>query len=311
MQTYVLRKLLFTLPVLLGVFTIVFLLIHLIPGDPVELILGEQALQANKATIRAELGLDKPLLTQYADTLQATLKGDLRKSFSNNTPVADLILKAFPYTLALAVIAVLLSLCLAIPLGIVSALKRNSLLDNTAMVAALLGVSVPTFWGGPLLIIIFSLKLNLLPVSGADDPLAFVLPALTLALGLTGITTRMVRGSMLEAMQADFIVTARAKGLPEWLVILKHGLRNALLSVITVVGLQFGALLSGAVITETIFGWPGIGRLLTQSIFMRDIPVIQGCILFIAAAYVVINLLTDILYGLVDPKIRDLYHENA
>ncbi len=304
MARYIVRRLLLLVPVLLGVSTLVFLLIHMIPGDPVEVMLGEQAQEADKAALRHALGLDAPLATQYVRFLKGVATGDLGESLRTHRPVIETLLARFPATLELTVAAMLIALSIALPLGIVAAVRQRRIADHLSMSFAMLGVSMPSFWLGPLLILLFSLEIGWFPVAGREQWGAVVLPALTLGTGMSAILTRMVRSSLLEVIRADFVRCARAKGLPEPRVILRHALANALIPVVTVVGLQFGALLAGSIITETIFAWPGVGRLTIQAIQTRDYPLVQGCILWIAMGYVAVNLAVDLLYAWIDPRIR-------
>ncbi|MEK7342053.1 MAG: nickel ABC transporter permease [Candidatus Binatota bacterium] len=283
--------------------TLVFFLIHLLPGDPVEIMLGETANSADKEALRQELGLDLPLGTQYLRFLTALVQGDLGRSLYQQDKVARLILIRFPATLELTLAAMGAALFIAFPLGVLAAVKKNSWVDRISLLFSLLGLALPSFWLGPLLMIIFSIELGWLPVSGRGGLIHLVLPSITLGMVMASILTRMIRSSLLETMHEDYIQTARAKGLNEWRVWLKHALRNSLLSVITIMGLQFGSLLAGSIITETIFTWPGIGRLTIQAIQTRDYPLVQGCILVISTCYLAVNFLTDILYHLVDPRI--------
>ncbi|MFQ5682804.1 MAG: nickel ABC transporter permease [Candidatus Binatia bacterium] len=303
MKRYFFKRLLLFVPTLLGVLTLVFFLIHLIPGDPVEVMLGETASHADKETLRREMGLDQPLGTQYHRFLTGLAIGDLGRSLYEQGRVADLILTRIPATLALTVAAMGIALAIAFPLGMIAAVKRRSWIDRFSLLFSLLGLSMPNFWLGPLLMIVFSIELGWLPVSGRGGLDHLILPALTLGMSMAAILIRMIRSSLLDVIHEDFIQAARAKGLSEWKVWSKHALRNSLLSVITVVGLQFGALLAGSIITETIFTWPGIGRLTIQAIQTRDYPLAQGCILVIAISYLLVNLITDMLYHLVDPRI--------
>ena len=254
--------------------------------------------------MRHDLGLDRPLLEQYRTYILGLLRGDLGTSFRNQQSVAQSIAARYPATIELAFAAILISLAFAIPAGVISAVKRGTLLDRAIGVVSLFGVSLPNFALGPLLILVFSIVLGLLPVSGRGGVLHLVLPALTLGGALAAVTTRMVRASMLEEIGQDYIRTARAKGLPERVVLFRHALRNSLLPVVTILGLQAGALLAGAIITETVFAWPGLGRLTVQAINARDYPLLQGCILTISLSYILINLLTDAIYSVVDPRIR-------
>jgi len=304
MPAYLIGRLGGALLVMFGVVSLVFLLIHLIPGDPVEVMLGESASAADRAELRAALRLDQPLPLQYRDYLAGLLQLDLGTSIHFRQPVADLLLERLPATGLLAAATLLVTLLLALPLGVIAAVRRNTIWDSTAMGFSMLGVSIPNFWLGPLLILVFSLWLGWFPVSGQSGFGSVVLPALTLGTGLTAVLSRMVRSSMLEVLGEDYIRTARAKGLPPCRVVLQHGLRNALLPVITLLGMQLGALLAGAVITETVFSWPGVGLLMIEAIQSRDYPVVQACVLLISLCYVIVNLLTDIAYGWVDPRIR-------
>ena len=304
MRSYLVRRLLLALPVVLGVATLVFLLIHLIPGDPVEIMLGESALPADRDALREALGLDRPILEQYGSFLWGLCRGDLGVSLQQRRPVTALIREHYPATLELTLAAMLISLLIALPAGILSGIRQYSVWDHSTMFLALLGVSMPNFWLGPLLIWVFSIQLGWFPVSGRGGLAHLLLPAFTLGASMAAIVARMTRSSVLEVLREDYVMTARAKGLPEARIILKHVLRNAMLPVLTVVGLQFGALLAGSIITETIFSWPGLGTLMVKAIQTRDYPVVQGCVLVIALSYVLVNLLTDLLYGVIDPRIR-------
>ncbi len=301
---YLMERLLWTLPILLGVMTLVFFLIHLIPGDPVELMLGEYALPADREQLREELGLNRPVAEQYLTFLGNTLTGDLGASLQERRPVAALIWERLPATVELMLGAMVVALGLALPLGILAALYHGGRLDRAASVFAVLGVATPNFWLGPLLIMAFSVQLDWLPVNERGGLEHLVLPAITLGTALAALLSRMTRASLLDVLGEDYIRTARAKGLRELHVVLLHALRNALIPVITVIGLQVGVLLSGAIITESIFDWPGIGTLLLEGIYQRDYPVVQGCVLFIATSYVLINLAADLLYGWADPRLR-------
>jgi len=297
------RLILFPITVL-AVCTVVFFLIHLVPGDPAALMLGESAQPGDVARLRAQLGLDKPLATQYLSYLKGLMTLDLGRSLWTKEPVLTRILDRYPATLRLAGAAVLFAVAFAIPAGILSAVKAHSLVDKATMLVAVLGVSIPNFFLGPLLIIIFSIKLDLLPVSGQDGILHLILPAVTLGLGMSAILVRVTRASLIEALSSEYVTAARARGLPEYKVVLKHALRNAITPVVTVLGLQAGALLTGTIITETIFSWQGIGYLTVKSIALRDYPQVQACVLVIAVTYVVVNLLTDIAYTVLDPRVR-------
>lgn len=304
MPAYLIQRLGGALLVMFGVVSLVFLLIHLIPGDPVEVMLGESASGADREALRDALGLNLPLSVQYLDYLAGLMQLDLGTSIHFRRPVTELLLERLPATGLLAAATLLVTVLLALPLGIMAAVRRNTAWDSGAMGFSMLGVSIPNFWLGPLLILVFSLWLGWFPVSGQSGFGSVVLPALTLGTGLTAVLSRMVRSSMLEVLGEDYIRTARAKGLPPYRVVLQHGLRNALLPVITLLGLQLGALLAGAVITETVFSWPGVGLLMIEAIQSRDYPVVQACVLLISLSYVIVNLLTDIAYAWVDPRIR-------
>ena len=304
MTRFLARRLALTLPVLLGVATLVFSLIHFIPGDPAQAMLGEAAPQADVEELRRRLGLDRPLLEQYGTFLLGLLRGDLGTSLRTGQPVTAQILERMPATVELAAAAMLVAICVSIPLGIAAAVRRGTAVDHAAMTLALTGVSVPNFWLGPLLAIVFAVELGWLPVSGRGTPQHLILPAVSLGAALAAILARMTRASMLEELREQYVLAARARGVPRLGAVLRHAFRNSLIPVVTLVGLQFGAVLTGAVITETIFAWPGIGRLLIQSIGFRDYPLVQGCILLIAVTYVGVNLLTDLVYGVLDPRIR-------
>ena len=288
----------------IGVVCLVFLLLHLVPGDPVEVMLGESARPADREALRAALGLDRPLLSQLLHYLSGLLRFDLGTSLHSRQPISELLLERLPATLELAVAALLLAVVIALPLGIIAAIRQGKPADSGAMLFSLIGISIPNFWLGPLLILLFSLWLGWTPVSGSQAPGSLILPAITLGTALAAILARMVRSSLLEVLNQDYIRTARAKGLGTPAIIWRHALRNAWLPVITLLGLQLGALLGGAVITETIFSWPGLGSLLVESIQKRDYPVVQGCVLFISLAYVLVNTLTDLIYTWIDPRIR-------
>jgi ABC-type dipeptide/oligopeptide/nickel transport system permease component len=298
------RRLALTIPVLLGVATLVFSLIHFIPGDPAQAMLGEAAAQADVDELRRRLGLDRPLLEQYGAFLGGLVRGDLGTSLRTGQPVAGQILERMPATMELAAAAMAVAICVSVPLGIAAAVRRGTAVDHAAMTLALTGVSVPNFWLGPLLAIIFAVELGWLPVSGRGTPQHLILPAISLGAALAAILARMTRASMLEELREPYVQAARARGVSRLRAIVRHAFRNSLIPVVTLVGLQFGAVLTGAVITETIFAWPGIGRLLIQSIGFRDYPLVQGCILLIAITYVGVNLVTDLVYGVLDPRIR-------
>lgn len=298
------KRLVNFLTVIFGVLLLTFLLIHLVPGDPVEVMLGESASTADRDALRAELGLNQPLQQQFVVYLHKLAHGDLGYSIHTKTPVAELIQERYPATLKLALLSLLIGIFIGIPLGIYSALKAGAWQDILVTVVSVRLSAMPAFWLGPVMMLIFAVWLGWLPVSGMESHTSIILPALTLGLGLSAILTRMTRTSLLEVLNDDYIRTARAKGLREREVILRHAMRAALLPIITIVGLQMGSLLAGAVITETIFSWDGVGRLLVESIEKRDYPVTQACVLIVALSYVVVNLVTDILYRLADPRVR-------
>jgi len=304
MLRYLSRRVLYTLPVLWLVVSLVFLLIHLVPGDPIAQMLGEGAPAADLAAARHAYGLDLPLGQQYFNYWKGVLHGDLGTSLRYNQNVSRLLTQRYPYTLQLTLAALVVAILLSIPAGVHSARRRNQWDDRALSVVSLFGLSFPNFALGPILILLFSIKLGWLPVSGSGTFANLVLPAITMGSALAAILTRMVRTSMLEELSQDYIRTARAKGLPETTVVYHHALRNALIPVITVLGLQFGALLAGAIVTEKIFSWPGIGRLTIDAISNRDYTVVQGCILAIGLTYVAVNFMTDLVYSVVNPRIR-------
>jgi len=304
MARFLLRRVLLAVPVLFGVATLVFSLIHLVPGDPVQAMLGETASPQDVAVLRGRLGLDRPLLTQYGAFLAGLAAGNLGRSLRTNQPVTAAIAERLPATLELAAAAMAVAVLFAIPLGILAAARAGTAIDHLATTAALVGISVPNFWLGPLLAILFSIMLGWLPVSGRGTLAHLVLPAITLGAPLAAVLARMTRASLIEELGELYVLAARARGVSTLRAVLRHAFRNSLIPIVTVLGLQAGAVLTGAVITETIFAWPGVGRLLIQSINFRDYPLVQGCILLIAVTYVAVNLLTDLAYGLLDPRIR-------
>ena len=297
-------RLVYTVPVVWLVVSIVFILIHLVPGDPVEQMLGEGARPGDIIALRHAYGLDLPLGTQYIHYWAGVLHGNLGTSLRLNDSITHLVLTRYPYTVELTVAALIIAVLLSVPAGVASALRRDRWQDRLLSFVSLLGLSFPAFALGPILILVVSIKLGWLPVSGAGGITHLILPAITMGSALAAILTRMVRTAMLEELGQDYIRTARAKGLPERIVVYKHALRNALIPVITLLGLQFGALLAGAIVTETIFSWPGIGRLTVSAINNRDYTLLQGCILAIGLTYVAVNLLTDVLYTVANPRIR-------
>ena len=309
MLTYIVRRVLVAIPTLLGVATIVFLLVRLLPGDPAAVIAGPEATDVQIAHIRHQLDLDQPIWLQYVAFLTRLLQGNLGISTRSGHTVVQEILDRAPYTLELAVIATVVATTVGIGLGVLAATRPNSKLDLLISGSAVFGISMPVYWLGLMLIILFSIKfhewhLGGLPAAGAGDWTATILPSATLSLFSLGLVSRMTRSSMLEVMGQDYVRTARAKGADRRVVLFKHALRNALLPVVTAVSLQFGALLGGAVLTETVFSWPGVGRLLVDSIFSRDYPMVQGVVLMFSFAFILVNLTTDLLYAYVDPRIR-------
>ena len=308
MHKFVLNRILMMLPVLLGVSLVVFSMMYFTPGDPARLILGETASETEVRELREEMGLNDPFLLQYGRYLKkAVFEGDLGTSYVTGRPVVTEIVARFPTTMLLAVLSVFISVLIGIPTGIVSATRQYSLFDNLAMILALVGVSMPNFWQGLVLIIVFSLHLGWLPASGFYGPAYWILPALTIGTSTAATITRMTRSSMLEVIRQDYIRTARAKGQTELVVILKHALKNALIPIITVIGLQLGRGLGGAILTESIFSIPGLGKLMVDSIKARNYPVVQGGVLFIAVMFSFINLLVDVLYAYADPRIKSQY----
>ena len=304
MTAFFFRRVLQVIPIALLVTTLVFSLIHLIPGDPVEMMLGEGAQRGQVEQLREELGLDRPLSVQYVSYLSGLARGDLGRSLHYGEPVTRLLAAHYPATVLLTFASMAVALLVALPLGAVAAYRRNTAIDHFSRLFSLVGVSMPNFWLGPMLILLFSIQLDLFPVSGLGGWRSLVLPAVTLGSALAGILTRMVRTSLAEELHRPYLTTARAKGLGRFAVVVRHALRNASIPVVTVVGLQFGALLTGAIITETVFSWPGVGRLLIQAIRLRDYPLIQGGVLAIAMTYLLLNLVTDLVYAALDPRIR-------
>ncbi|NIM28552.1 MAG: ABC transporter permease subunit [Gammaproteobacteria bacterium] len=304
MISFLTARLTSALVVVLGVACLVFLLIHLVPGDPVEVMLGESARASDRAALREALGLDKPLLSQLLSYLESLLRLDPGESLYSKRPISEILAERLPATALLAVVALLVAVAIAFPMGVLAALRQNTAWDFGAMGVSMVGVSIPNFVMGPVLILLFSFTLGWFPVSGMQGPASIVLPALTLGTALAAILSRMVRAALLEVLNEDYVRTARAKGLSEFRVITRHALRNATLPILTLIGLQLGTLLGGAVITEMVFAWPGIGQLTVEAIQRRDYPLLQACVLVISVAYVTVNTLTDVLYGWLDPRIR-------
>ncbi|MBF4695544.1 nickel ABC transporter permease [Fusibacter ferrireducens] len=307
MWKYIFRRFISLIPVIIGVTFIVFLIMNMAPGDPVKSILGEQASPEAIEELREELGLNDNVLIQYKNYFLGLLRGDMGTSYKTKVGVAEEIGARLPTTAKLAVIAILIAIILSIPLGILAAVKQNTWLDSLTMFIALLGVSIPVFWLGLMLLLFFSLKLGWFPVSGASTWQSFILPGVTLGFLSMAAIARVTRSSMLEVIRQDYIRTARSKGVPYKRIITKHALRNALIPTITVAGLQIGTLLGGSVLTETVFGLPGIGRLMIQSIQGRDIPMVLGCIIVFTVAFSIVNLIVDIIYAFVDPRIKNQY----
>lgn len=304
MGQFLVSRLLSTLVVIFGVTSLVFFMIHMIPGDPVEVMLGESAQVADRESLRHAFGLDQPLLVQWISYLFHVVQLDFGNSLHSKQAIVDIIAQRVPATVELALVALLFALLIALPLGIVAAMQRQSLWDRSAMTISLLGVSIPNFLMGPLLILFFSIYLGWLPVSGRETGNSVILPALTLGTAMAAILSRMIRATLLEVINEDYIRTARAKGMSRLRVIILHAMPNTLLPVITLLGLQLGALLAGAVITEVVFSWPGIGQLTIDAIQKRDYPLVQTCVLLISLTYVLVNTATDVTYGVLDPRIR-------
>jgi peptide/nickel transport system permease protein/oligopeptide transport system permease protein len=303
MSTFILRRLLLAVPTLFGVLVVAFLLLYVAPGDPVEAMVGERADSATIARLRAQLRLDDPLPTRFGHYVGNVVTGDLGRSYVTNRPITQDIRERFPKTLQLAGAAMLLATICGMTLGVLSARKPGGFADRFALGVAYLGISFPVFWVGLLLILLFAVTLRWLPPSGYGGLRFLILPALTLGMRSIAFLARMTRSAMLEALNADFVRTARAKGLNEWAVTVKHALRNALIPVITVLGLDFGAYLTGSILTETIFSWPGIGRYVVNAISRRDLPAIQGAVLFLSTVFVLVNLITDLAYAKADPRV--------
>lgn len=304
MKRFILNRLLLVIPTVIGVVTLVFFLIHIVPGDPVMLILGDYATKEEITSMRKELNLDKPITKQYIDYIDNLIHGNLGTSIYYKEPVLTIVLHRFVYTLILALFAMILSLCISLLLGILSAYKKGTWIDKVISGISILGISLPNFWIAILLILVFSVKLNLLPVAGAQSPLSVILPGITLAIGMSAVTIRMIRANMIKAIDHESFTANLAKGISLQRTLFIHSLKATLIPVITLIGMQFGLLLSGAIVTETVFSWPGIGRLLVDSIMTRDYPLLSGTVFIIALIYVLVNLITDVLYYLVEPRMR-------
>jgi ABC-type dipeptide/oligopeptide/nickel transport system permease component len=303
MSAFILRRLLLSIPTLLGVLVVAFLLLYVAPGDPVQAMVGERADEQTIARLRQELRLDDPLPVQFGHYIAGIAKGDLGRSYITNRPIRNDILERFPKTLQLAGAAMLLATILGVTLGVFSALKPGGPVDRLGLGIAYLGISFPVYWVGLLLILLFAVTLHWLPPSGFGGVRYLVLPAIALGMRSIAFLARMTRSAMLDALSADFVRTARAKGLPDRLVVGRHALRNALIPIITVLGLDFGAYLTGSILTETIFSWPGLGRYVVNAIARRDLPAIQGSVLFLSAVFVLVNLITDVAYAKADPRV--------
>ena len=307
MWKFIAKRLVAMVPVLLGVTLVIYLILNMAPGDPAKVILGEQATPEQIAELREEMGLNDPVLVQYARYIFNLVQGDMGESYNSGLKCNVEIFARFPNTLRLTICAISLAVILALPIGILAAVKQNSLFDGASMFIALIGLSMPVFWLGLLLILFFSLRLGWFPSSGADGWKSLVLPTITLGFQQMASIARVTRSSMLEVIRADYIRTARAKGVAESKVITKHALKNALIPTVTVVGLQFGGMLGGSVMTESVYAWPGVGRLMVQSINKRDIPMVLGCVIMFSLTSSVVNLLVDVLYGFIDPRIKSQY----
>lgn len=307
MHKYVLRRLLLLIPVIIGVTFIVYTIMFLTPGDPAQIMLGESAQDYQVEQLREEMGLNDPFIIQYLRFLKNAIKGDFGRSYFTKKPVFDEVFSRFPATLKLTIAGIIVAVAIGIPVGIISATKQYSAVDSISMILALLGVSMPNFWLGLMLILLFSVKYGILPSAGDVGFLSLVLPAFTLGTGVAAIITRMTRSSMLEVIRQDYIRTARAKGVTEKKVVNGHALKNALIPIVTVVGLQFGYLLGGAVLTETVFSWPGVGRLMVEAIKQKDTPMVLASVIFMSTVFSIVNLLVDILYAFLDPRIKSQY----
>lgn len=307
MSKYVLKRLVMLIPVLIGVTFLVYFIISLSPGDTAAMLAGEDADAATIEALRKELGLDQPVIVQYARYMLNLIQGDMGNSYKTGRPVTNMIVSCFPNTAKLAFWSILVAVGIALPIGIISATKQYSMFDNVGMVVALIGVATPNFWLGLMMIILFSLNLGWLPSGGSKGWTSYIMPAITLGTGDAALITRMTRSSMLEVIRADYIRTARAKGVPENKVVYQHALRNALIPVVTAIGLQFGSLLGGATLTETVFAWPGIGRSTVDSIKTKDTTQVLGNIVVLTITFSCVNLLVDILYAFIDPRIKAQY----
>lgn len=306
LMRYLIRRVSYSIPTFIGALLFMFILVRVLPGDPARLIAGPEALEQDVQRIREQLGLNKPLYMQFVDYVTTLLSGDLGTSIKFRTPVINEILARLPYTILLALVAEAIAITIALPLGVLAALRPNSKLSYITSIISLIGASAPIFWVALMFIYVFSVSLRILPSSGADSPRHIILPASTLALLLMGNLTRITRSSVIEALSSNHVLTATAKGLRERVILIRHVLKNAMIPIVTIMGLQIGSLLGGAIITETIYAWPGVGSLLIDAIFFRDYTLIQGIILFIVLTFIAINIIVDVVYALIDPRIRDL-----
>lgn len=304
MAVFIVKRILQLIPVMWGVATLVFFLLHFIPGDPVDIMLGDSALPASRDLLRSQLNLDKPILEQYLHYWEGIFTGDMGNSLHSQQPVLQAIADRLPATMELAILSIIMAVLISIPIGVLSAIWKKSLFDRIAMTSSLVGVAMPNFWLGTLLVLVFSVQLGIFPVSERSGFSSYILPAFTLGFSMAAILSRLTRASLLEVLSQDYIVTAQSKGLSNFIVYMKHALRNALIPVITILALQFGSVMTGTVITETIFDWPGIGELLYRAIRSRDYPLVQGCVLVIAFMFVFVNAIADIAYSVVDPKVK-------
>ena len=304
MLKYILKRLVALIPVIMGVTLLVFVIMQLAPGNPARMILGEMATPEQVAALEEEMGLNKPLLVRYFNYMLNFLRGDMGTSYYKSTSVVSEVMSRFPYTAKLAGVAAILTLIMSIPIGVMAAVKQNSVFDNASLVVTLLGISMPVFWLGLLLIITFSLKLDLFPTGGADTWKSYIMPAFCLAFSNMSTMARTTRSSMLETIRQDYVRTAAATGVPRKAVILRHAFRNALIPTITVLGIQMSQLLGGSVVVETVFAWPGVGRLMIDSISSRDTPMVLGCIVLLTILFSVLNLVIDLCYAVADPRIK-------
>lgn len=309
MVKYVIRRIVAMIPVLLGITFLVFMIMQMAPGDPVRIILGENASPEAVEQMREEMGLNDNLLVQYGRYMVKLCQGDMGTSYTNKRPVSQEVFSRLPATLKLAAVSAVVSILIAIPLGVLAAVKQNTLFDNISMVISLIGISMPAFWLALMLMLFFSLRLGWLPAQGAGDGWrSLILPSISIGFMNMAAIARTTRSSMLEIIRQDYIRTARAKGISEREVIVHHAFNNALIPTITVVGVQLGGLLGGAVLTETVFAWPGLGRLMVQAVNGRDVPVVLGCIVILSIGFSIVNLVVDLLYGCIDPRVRTMYH---